>query len=208
MVVGDQCQIRILGANMFRYYNMHPRRLSVDDCTKRSISLTTGIPYREVQRGMNEHKKITGVKLFYDNPNPRSYMENVLKFPRVAVPKKKDGTRPTVEEFANSNPHGRYVVSVSGHWTACVDGIIYDTWDCSKKTVLSYYEITRFERTKIEKKYCFTAKHERDNRVSVTVYDGNGVCATKQLDKNEAKKYIARLYERGFFNFDEMGKYI
>ena len=51
---------------MFKYYNAHPRKLSVDDCVKRSITLATGIPYIEVQKGLNDHKKITGVKKFYD----------------------------------------------------------------------------------------------------------------------------------------------
>ena len=191
----------------FRYYNAHPRRLSVDDCVKRSIALTTGIPYRDVQKGLNEHKKITGVNRFYNNPNPRSFMENVLGFGRVLAPKKADGTRESVEAFAKAHPRGRYVVSISGHWTACIDGIIYDTWDCGKESVLSYYEVTRFERTLVEKKYCFTARSEQD-RSFVTVYDGNGSFATKALTKEAAREYTEQLYARGFFNFDEMGEYI
>jgi cell fate regulator YaaT (PSP1 superfamily) len=90
-------------------------------------------------------------------------MENVLGFPRVIAQKKADGTCDTVEKFAKAHPKGRYVVSVSGHWTACIDGIIYDTWDCSKESVLSYYEVTRFERTLVEKKYCFTVKQNCEN---------------------------------------------
>ena len=193
---------------MFRQYNNHPKQLFVDDCTKRSISLATGIPYLDVQKGLNEHKKVTGAKLFYDNPNPQSYVENVLGFPRVAVPKKSDGTRITVAEFAKDHPRGRYIVSVSGHWTACIDGIVYDTWDCTKKEVLSYYEITRFERAKVQKKKCFTVKRKLINRVLVTVYDGNGYSATKQLSREAARKYIDSLYNSGFFNFDEVGEYI
>ena len=191
----------------FRYYNVHPRQLSVDDCVKRSIALTTGIPYLDVQKGLNKHKKITGVKRFYNNPNPRSFMENVLGFPRVLVPKKADGTRECVEEFAKAHPRGRYVVSISGHWTTCIDGVIYDTWDCSKESVLSYYEIIRFERTRVEKKYCFIVKHEQGISF-VTVYDGNGMFANKTLSKDAAHEYVQELCDRGFFNFDEMGEYI
>jgi hypothetical protein len=200
-----QLEARILGDIMFRYYNVHPRKLSADDCTKRSISLTTGISYREVARGMNEHKKITGVKVFYENPNPRSYMERVLGFTRVTLQKSE---RVTVESFAKEHPHGRYVVSVSGHWTACIDGIVYDTWDCTDQEVLSYYEITEFIKTKVEKKYCFTVKYGQGDVVFITIYDGNGMYATKELAGKSAKEYIENLYERGFFNFDEMGEYI
>ena len=191
----------------FRYYNAHPRKLAVDDCVKRSISLTTGIPYLEIQKGLNNHKKITGAKRFYDNQNPRSYMENVLGFQRVSL-NRIACTPITVREFATANPRGRYVVSVSGHWTACIDGIIYDTWDCSEEKVLSYYEITRFNKTMVERKYCFTVKYEHTNYVFVTVYDGNGVFAVKSLSSEAANKYVKELYERGFFNFDEMGEYI
>ena len=193
---------------MFKYYNAHPRKLSVDDCVKRSITLATGIPYIEVQKGLNDHKKITGVKKFYNYPNPESYMKKVLGFERIAVAKNADGTRVTVEEFAKLHPCGRYVISILEHWTACIDGIIYDTWDCSKEGVLSYYEITRFKKTTVEKKYCFTVKRECGNCVFVTVYDGNGNFATKKLLREAAREYIDSLYARGFFNYDEMGEYI
>ena len=192
---------------MFKYYNAHPRKLSVDDCVKRSIALTTGIPYVEVQKGLNAHKKITGAKRFFDKPNPRSYMENVLGFERVAVAKNADGTRVTVEEFAKLHPYGRFVISISGHWTACIDGTIYDTWDCGKETVLSYYEITRFEKIPVEKKHCFSVRREVD-LVFVTVYDGNGNFATRQVSGDVAQDYIDSLYARDFFNYDEIGEYI
>ncbi|MBR5124383.1 MAG: hypothetical protein IKU90_04555 [Clostridia bacterium] len=191
----------------YKFYNAHPYKLSVDDCVKRSVALTTGIDYPLVQKGLNEHKKITGAKRFYDHPNPRSYMENVLGFKQVAVPPKADGTKPTVGEFAASHPCGRYVLSLSGHWTACIDGIVYDTWDCRDKRVLSYYEVTRFKRTLIEKKHCFTQTREAENRISVAVYDGNGNSVAKLLGRDEARDYAKRLLDRGYFNFDEMGEF-
>ena len=193
---------------MFKYYNAHPRKLSVDDCVKRSITLATGINYIEVQKGLNDHKKITGVKKFYDYPNPESYMKKVLGFERIAVAKNADGTRVTVEEFAKLHPCGRFVISISGHWTTCIDGMIYDTWDCCKEDVLTYYEITRFKRTPVEKKYCFTINHEHETLVFVTVYDGNGAFATRQMAKEVAQDYIASLCAHGFFNYDEIGEYI
>ena len=193
---------------MFKYYNAHPRKLSVDDCVKRSIALATGIPYLEVQKGLNDHKKITGVKKFYSTPNPESYMKKVLGFDRIEVSKNADGTRVTVEEFAKLHPCGRFVISISGHWTACVDGIVYDTWDCCKEGVLSYYEITRFKRTPVNKKYCFTVNREHETLVFVTVYDGNGAFATRRVSCEVAQDYIDSLYARGFFNYDEIGEYI
>ena len=192
----------------YRFYNAHPYKLSVDDCVKRSIALTTGIDYPKVQKGLNEHKKITGAKLFYDHPNPRSYMENVLGFKQISVSPKADGTRPTVGEFAAAHPCGRYVLSLSGHWTACIDGIVYDTWDCRGRGVLFYFEVTRFQRTLVEKKYCFTQKREAEGRVSVAVYDGNGNSASGLFTDEAARDYVKKLLDRGYFDFDEMGEFI
>ena len=191
----------------FRYYNAHPRKLSVSDCVKRSIALTTGIPYLDVQRGLNEHKKITGAKIFYDNPNPDSFVKNVLGFSRVYVNKNADGTRISLADFAKIHAKGRFIVSLSGHWTALIDGVVYDTWDCTGEGVLAYYPVTAFSRTRVEKKYCFTVEMQSDCK-KVTVYDGNGCFASKTLSSSEADKYVKSLYERGFFNFDDMGEYI
>ena len=187
------------------YYNIHPRHLAVDDCVKRAVALATGMPYMLVQRGLNEHKRVTGVKRFYDFPNPRSYMENVLGIPNVRMPR---GSSVTVGEFARKNPKGRYVLSVSGHWTACVDGVVYDTWDCTEKNLLSYYKVEQFDRIRVEKKYCYVSRREKGGEVSVTVYDGNGAFASRRLCTKEAEEYIASLSDRGFFNFDDMGEYI
>ena len=109
----------------------------------------------------------------------------------------------TVEKFAEEHPTGRYIVSALGHWTSCIDGVIYDTWDCRSMGVLSFYEITRFKRTLVERKYCFTVEDGQ-----ITVYDGNGNFAARKLSKEAASDYIEWLYDRGFFCFDEMGAYI
>ena len=43
--------------------------------------------------------------------------------------------------FCATHPKGRYILNMAGHWSCCVDGIIYDTWDCSEKCVYTAYEI-------------------------------------------------------------------
>lgn len=192
----------------YRYYNVHPYHLNVDDCTKRSITLTTGMDYKLVAKGLNEHKRVTGVKLFYHPPNPHSYVENVLGFLRVNLAKCSDGKRMTAGEFSAGHLQGRYILSLRGHWVACIDGVLFDTWDCSEEEVLSYYAITRFKRTRVEKKYCFCIERKGEGRVFITVYDGNGTFVTKEFGEEEARKYTNNLCQRGFFNFDEMGEYI
>ena len=191
----------------FRYYNAHPYNRLVDDCVKRSIALTTGISYKDVKKGLNEHKKITGAKAFNEKGNPGSYMENALGFPRTIAQKRSDGTRETVEEFARSHPKGRYVVSVVGHWTACIDGIIYDTWDCSKEKVNFAYEIatepyTMPDLKKQVFKYCCTSEKISDTETRIRIYDGLGTFAERKIPTDLTKGYVLCLQHSNYQYID------
>ena len=189
--------------NNFTVYNAHPYNLLLNDCVKRSIVITTGMDYRSVEGGLDEHRKITHARTFYSNYNPHSYVENVLGLRRVLISKRSI----TVGEFARSHKSGRYILAVSGHWTACVNGMIYDTWDCRGEQLLFYYEIGRFSRVKVAKKYCFSVRH-KSGEMFVTVFDGNEMSSTKCLSEDDGKNYIDNLSKRGFFNLDEIGEYI
>lgn len=56
----------------------------------------------------------------------------------------KGKSRMTVEQFAETHPTGRYVISVASHETACVDGVILDAWNCGHKCVVGYFDMTNF----------------------------------------------------------------
>lgn len=64
-----------------------------------------------------------------------------LGFEYTGISNKKGSKRPTVLSFAQSHPHGRFILSVAGHVVACVDGRYYDTWDCGHKSLYGYYEL-------------------------------------------------------------------
>lgn len=120
---------------MFKYFNAHPKDLSVDDCVKRAIVVTTGKDYMEVQRELNAHKKVTGAKSFNSSRNPDSYVKNVLGATQIKFYKEEGKPLMTGADFCEKFGMGKYILSMPGHWTACIDGIIYDTWDCSKEIV-------------------------------------------------------------------------
>ena len=42
-------------------------------------------------------------------------------------------------KFAETHPTGSYVLRMSKHLVACVDGVILDTWDCRDKCVYNAY---------------------------------------------------------------------
>ena len=45
------------------------------------------------------------------------------------------------KRFCESYKKGRYILNMAGHWSCCVDGVIYDTWDCSEKCVYTAYKV-------------------------------------------------------------------
>lgn len=125
----------------YEYYNAHPKGLRVNDCVKRAISLAAQMDYMEVSRELNRYKKITGAKSFNSDRNCFKYVEQVLKAKKLSFPAVKGKPRMNGSGFCYNYPKGRYILNMAGHWSCCVDGVIYDTWDCSEKCVYTAYEI-------------------------------------------------------------------
>ncbi len=127
---------------MYKYLNLHPKRLLVEDCVKRAIALAANMDYRIVQRELNRYKRVTGAESYNSGYNPHRYIENVLKGEKLVFSAKEGERRMTGGEFCRQYPKGRYVLNMPGHFTACIDGVIYDTWDPSEKIVYTAYKIT------------------------------------------------------------------
>ncbi len=123
---------------MYKYLNLHPYELLVDDCVKRSIAMVANMEYSTVQRELNRHKKVTGASAFNEGDNPESYVKNVLRGKKIVFPKRKNMTGSL---FCEEYPKGNYILDMDTHWTACIDGVIYDTWDCSEERVAYAYQI-------------------------------------------------------------------
>ena len=127
---------------MYEFLNLHPQGKRVGDCVKRAIAKATGKDYKEVSLGLNRHKKITGAKTFNSDYNWLSYIENVCGGTKMSFPAVKGQKRMNGERFCKAYPKGSYVLQMAGHLTACVDGVIYDTWDCSEKCVYRAWKIS------------------------------------------------------------------
>lgn len=133
---------------------------SAGDCVCRAISIVTQIPYSEVYEALsngNAKQRITkksmrsaknrrkaGVKTASHGINTKrkwfaDYMES-LGF--VWVPTMQIGQGCKVHLRADELPKGRLIVNVSKHFTAVIDGVIHDTYDCSRegtRCVYGYY---------------------------------------------------------------------
>jgi hypothetical protein len=115
------------------------RKGSAGDCVCRSIAIASGRPYDEVytaladgsgserrSRGKSARNGVRTTRKWF-----KEYM-NSLGFEWVAC--MGIGTGCKVHLVAGELPTGRMVVSVSGHYTVVIDGVVYDTHDPQRRT--------------------------------------------------------------------------
>ena len=187
---------------MYQYYNAHPKGLHVADCVKRAIVKTTGMDYMEVQRELNRHKSITKCRKFNDPGNPEHYVEHILNATRISFPAQKGKPRMNGERFCKAYPKGSYILNMAGHWSCCVDGIIYDTWDTSEKCVYSCYKMNRIDEG-------YTYKLNRINpdifNIELLLYCNN--LTVKSVNICHIDGYIKCLEDLGYRNlYKENGR--
>lgn len=127
--------------NCYKFYNAHPKNLLVGDCVKRAISKAANMDYMKVQLELNRYKKVTGASAFNADYNPDKYVKNILGATKMSFPAIKGEPRMNGERFCQTYKSGRYILSMANHWTCCVDGIIYDTFDCTQKCVYTAWKL-------------------------------------------------------------------
>lgn len=113
----------------FQYYNNNPDQLIENDCVTRAISLVSGLEYDEVTADLFRCAKLFRCPRLcvccYEN-----LLNYVYKYPKVDC-----AVGMTIGEFASKFQDGRYLTRVDGHLSSVVNGVIYDTWDCSEKVI-------------------------------------------------------------------------
>jgi len=119
------------------------------DCVCRSIAIITGKPYQEVYDALNGFvkSKSTGNLTRYRSSARNSISKRTTKrylvslgfewFPTMFI-----GQGCKVHVRAEELPPGHLIVSTSRHITAVIDGVLHDTYDCSRnatRCVYGYY---------------------------------------------------------------------
>lgn len=177
---------------MYKFLNVHPEGKRVRDCVKRAITLVAEMDYHQVQLELNRYKKVTGAKNFNSDYNPHKYCENVLKMEKLSFPAERGKTRMNGERFCKAFPKGRYILNMAGHWSACIDGVIYDTWDCSDKCVYTAYkmrtpeEVDRFVKIEKEKEIIKAKQKKIKEKYNVKIKSLQK--KIKELEKQMAKE--------------------
>lgn len=124
------------------------KQTNVRDCVTRAIANATGMDYLEVYNGINaeakkEHKgkrmrgRSTARNGVYKGTIKR-YIEGVLGW--VWVPCMGIGTGCQTHLCEDELPKkGNYILNLSGHLSCIKDGVLYDTYDCSRNGTRCVY---------------------------------------------------------------------
>lgn len=121
---------------MFHFYNANPLGRHVNDCTVRAISRATGQSWDRTYRELSEFAQELAVM-----PDNVFYIDAYLTEHFQKIYSCKHDRKITVGEFVERNPHGTYLITMSGHITCAENGVIYDTFDPSDRFVWGVYEI-------------------------------------------------------------------
>lgn len=117
---------------MYKFYNANAHGRFANDCVVRAISLAEDKTWNETYKELSEIAQRNGIIL--DDVN---FVEPLLdsRYERVCYDNKYVG------DFVEEHPRGTYLITMLGHITCCIDGVLYDTFDCRNRIMLCAWEV-------------------------------------------------------------------
>jgi hypothetical protein len=96
--------------------------------------------YLECRRELNQTKRELGYSDYKDTKFLYEYLKD---YPRLIFKPVKGEPRIKGSDFTELHPKGTYILKMAGHITACIDGVILDTWDCTYRSVYTAWKIEK-----------------------------------------------------------------
>jgi hypothetical protein len=116
------------------------------DCVTRSIAIVTGKPYKEVYDALNQlseseritkrHKKRSNARTGVGRKTCQKYLESLGY---EWIPTMQIGSGCKTHLRSDELPAGRLIIRVTKHITTMIDGVIHDTFDCSRQGTRCVY---------------------------------------------------------------------
>lgn len=139
------------GTDTFEYYNANPEGAKKKgyvwnrgDCCIRALAKASGMTWVEAFDFLTERAR-RDFNVVNDGIAFRGWLkESGATWTPCKAEKGK--SRMTAEEFAKSHPTGSYIISLANHETACVNGKIYDVWNCGGKCVFGFLDMATFKK--------------------------------------------------------------
>ena len=117
---------------MYVYFNANPKGLRVGDCTIRAISKALDQAWEKTYMDITMYGLID-----CDMPSANHVWGHYLTdkgFVRELCQES------TVRAFADNHSEGIYILAISGHVVAVVNGAYYDTFDSGDMTPIYYWK--------------------------------------------------------------------
>ena len=117
---------------MYKYYNQNKDGRHINDCTVRAISLAQNKTWDETYKELSNLARERG--MMFDSVE---FVEDYLdeRYYRQCHYSK------TVGEFADEFIKGTYLITMNGHITCCIDGVIIDTFDCRDRIMRCCWKV-------------------------------------------------------------------
>lgn len=117
-------------------YNPNPRGARTGDCAIRACCKATGKNWETVFCALSIEGFMRG-DLISANHVWGAYLRR-CGFKRHIIPNECPDCY-TVRDFCRDHPHGMYVLAISGHVVAVIDGNWYDTWDSGNEVPVYFW---------------------------------------------------------------------
>ena len=118
---------------MYKFLNVNQNNNFVNDCVIRAISVAENKSWGDTYDDLSRIAKKNGILL--DDVN---FVEPLLDYRYNRV---KTYSGDTVQDILEDYPIGTYLVTMRGHITVIIDGVVYDTFDCRDRVVKSVWEV-------------------------------------------------------------------
>ncbi len=116
----------------YYFYNANSHNNFIDDCFPRAYSVVMDLTWKEAYRELCKSAMEQG-QMMDSATFVRDFLDN--KFKRIPY------NEMYIGEFAENHPIGKYLITTRGHITACVNGYIIDTWNCTDKKIEYVWKI-------------------------------------------------------------------
>lgn len=119
--------------------NVNPKNRQTDDSIIRAISTATNKSWYDIFENLARFAMKLGLTMT-DKRILKKYLR-YLGYQEQPVPKKVDNSRYTVSDFCErlAKPNETYLLSISNNLTCVINKDLYDTYNCSHKTVSNYW---------------------------------------------------------------------
>lgn len=179
-------------------------RARVGDCVCRAIVNATGMDYLEVYNGINaeakrEHeskrkRRRSSARNGVYTGTAKRYIERTLGW--RWVPCMTIGSGCQVHLDANELPEkGNFIINLSKHFTCVKDGVLYDTYDCSRNGTRCVYGYWRAP-TEQEKEWDAEAKQQQDEFDQFVAREKAELKAKREEVKEHNKKVMKKYAKR------------